>query len=68
MGSRSWLAPRGVRVADYTIDGCQVLEAISSAGECIARLPVASDALEEVVREWLWGYLEGYDPPLRLSA
>lgn len=60
------VAPRGVRLADYTLDGCPVLEAISSRGECIARLPLASDVFEEVVREWLCGFLEGFDPKPRL--
>lgn len=55
-------ARRGVRLADYTIDDCPVLEAISSRGECVARVPIEPDVLEEVVREWLWGFLEGIDP------
>lgn len=53
---------RGVREADYTMDGCRVLEAISSRGECVARLPIEPDVLEDVVREWLWGFLDGIDP------
>lgn len=56
------MATRCVRFADYTIGGNPVLEAISSRGECIARIPVEPDVLEDVVREWLWGFLEGIDP------
>lgn len=63
--SRS-IARRCVRVADYTIDGCRVLEAISSRGECVAHIPVAPDVLEEVVGEWLWGFLDGFDPQPQL--
>jgi hypothetical protein len=59
---RSEVAPRGVRLADYTIDGQRVLEAISSRGERVAQVPVPPDAIEAVVREWLWGFLDGMDP------
>lgn len=60
------LAKRGVRVADYTIDGLRVLEAISSSGECVARVPIEPGVIEEVLREWLWGVLDGADPRLQL--
>lgn len=56
------VARRCVRLADYTIDGQRVFEAISSRGERVAQVPVPFDALDEVVREWLWGFLEGIDP------
>ena len=55
-------ARRGVRLADYTIDGCRVLEVISSRGERLGGVPIRPEVDEEIVREWLCGYLEGIDP------
>lgn len=60
------LAKRGVRVADYTINGHRVLEAISSSGERVTFIPLRDGVVETVVREWLWGFLEGIDPQPRL--
>lgn len=53
---------RGVREADYLLDGCRVFEAIDSKGNCVKRAKLEPDVIEEVPREWLWGYLERVDP------
>jgi hypothetical protein len=53
---------RGVRLADYCVRGRPVLIAIDSAGNCVRRVRVMPNMDEEIVREWLWGYLERVDP------
>lgn len=65
--SRASVALRGVRKADYTIDGCAVFEAIDSRGDRVRAVKQPPCVDEEIVREWLWGYLERVDPRLRLA-
>lgn len=60
------LARRGVREADYLIDGCRVLEAIDSRGNCVKRARILPGINEEIPREWLAGYLEHVDAQLRV--
>jgi hypothetical protein len=62
------LLPRGVHHADYLIDGCPVLLAIDSRGNCVKRGKLLPDTDEECARAWLEGLLDHYDPLPRRPA
>lgn len=56
------LLPRGVHPADHLKDGCRLLLAIDSLGNCLRRAKITPDSSEECAREWLQGLLDHYDP------
>jgi hypothetical protein len=63
------LLPRGVRRADYLIEGYPVLHAIDSGGNCLRRVKMSPAVDEGCARAFLTGLLDHYDPvrpPLRL--